>query len=409
MGNLRNFIVAVVGITASSFSFAQSLYTQSGSDVPFAQLISQNILPVGFNSTLGVKGSEINVNNGVVEVGAYARLGIVQAMGIHTVGNSAISRASFPRWSRWYQEDGNTQVFRLFKGEYNVRNTRGQAARIEAHSNVSWGRGAWHEWVGRYTFVKPMNGAIFQVFNPINQWALQLGMNSNGDITLNHRRNQADQVIARGMAGKGFDLRVRDNGQDYEVYINGAKVGAGSYDRPTGNSGFRWGMYVGATDVTQDGMIFVTGATVDPRPGTVVTPPKPPSSVAKSSTPKPTSTAPRSSSPAAPRSSSSAAGGGKCTYLVGSEWNTGFTGTIRITNTTTRVINGWNVKWAYSDGTKVTSSWNVTLTGANPYSASNISWNGAIQPGQYAEFGFQANKGSSPKAQIPSVTGSACQ
>jgi len=112
---------------------------------------------------------------------------------------------------------------------------------------------------------------------------------------------------------------------------------------------------------------------------------------------------------ASSKSSSSVANtGGKCTYVVSNEWNTGFTGAISITNSGTSAINGWNVKWSYTDGTQIIGSWNATLTGSNPYTATNLSWNASIQPGQSAEFGIQGTKGSSTTAVIPAVTGSVC-
>lgn len=107
-------------------------------------------------------------------------------------------------------------------------------------------------------------------------------------------------------------------------------------------------------------------------------------------------------------SSSSSVAAGKCQYIVSNEWSTGFTATIRVTNNGATTINGWALGWSYSDGTQVTSSWNATLTGTNPYSATNLSWNSTIQPGQSAEFGVQGTKGSSASAQVPAVTGSAC-
>jgi endoglucanase len=66
------------------------------------------------------------------------------------------------------------------------------------------------------------------------------------------------------------------------------------------------------------------------------------------------------------------------------------------------------VNWTYSDGTKITNSWNATLSGNNPYTASNLGWNGTIQAGQSVEIGFQGNKGSSTTAQIPVVNGAVC-
>lgn len=130
------------------------------------------------------------------------------------------------------------------------------------------------------------------------------------------------------------------------------------------------------------------------------------SSSAPSSTPSSSSSSSVKSSSSS--SSSSSTGASKCQYVIGNEWNTGFTATIRITNNGTNAINGWNLSWSYSDGTKLTNSWNANVSGSNPYSASDLGWNGTVQPGQSVEFGFQANKGSSASAQIPAITGSAC-
>lgn len=242
------------------------LFTQNGSDPTFAEVMKTGNLPKGKNSRTGVTGSTIDVMNKLVEVTPEAKRPIPKAIRIHTLGNSVIPREDFKNWSRWYQEDGSTQVFRLFKGEVNVRNTRENAARIEAFSNVSWKRGDWHEWSGTYTIVKPHGAAIFQAKNNINDWSVQINMNAKGDVLLNHRRAE-DKVIAKEMVGKPFHIRVRDNGHDYEVYLESKKVGEGFYARPEGTTGFRWGMYLGKNPVSNDAMIFVSGATVDGRGG----------------------------------------------------------------------------------------------------------------------------------------------
>ena len=143
----------------------------------------------------------------------------------------------------------------------NVRNSRENAARIEAFSALKWQRGGWHEWSGTYTIIKPHGAAIFQAKNNINDWSFQLNMNDNGDVMLNHRR-APDKWIARNMTGKPFHIRVRDNGHDYEVYLNGTKEGEGFYARPQGTTAFRWGMYLGSNAVKHDAMIFVSGVTM---------------------------------------------------------------------------------------------------------------------------------------------------
>jgi len=240
----------------------EPLYTQKGTDSTFEQVMKSGKLPKGKNSKEGVTGSTIHVNNKLVELTPEAKRPIPKDIRIHTLGNSVIGRHDFKKWSRWYQEDGSTQVFRLFKNEENVRNSRGMAARVEAFSNLSWKRGDWHEWSGTYTIVKPHGAAIFQAKNNENDWSVQLNMNDKGDVKLNHRR-APDVMIAENMTGKPFHIRVRDNGHDYEVYLNGKKVGAGFFARPEGYTSFRWGMYLGKNPVRHEAMIFVSGVTMD--------------------------------------------------------------------------------------------------------------------------------------------------
>lgn len=240
-------------------SQAAELFTQKGEDPSFKSLLAKGGLPVGKNSKNGATGSKVRVIQALLKKAAEGNHGIPQDIAIHTLANSVIPRKDFPKWTRWYQEDGNTQVFRLFKGEYNVRNDRKGAPRIEAFSRLKWQRGEWHEWEGTYTIVKPIGCAIFQAKNTTLDWSVMINLNNEGDILLNHRRHQKDETIAKNMTGKSFHLKVRDNGHDYEVFYNGKKVGAGHYDRPRGPTSFRWGMYRGSiTD--REAMIFVTGA-----------------------------------------------------------------------------------------------------------------------------------------------------
>ncbi len=132
------------------------------------------------------------------------------------------------------------------------------------------------------------------------------------------------------------------------------------------------------------------------------------SSSSRSSTPA--SSAPASSRPASSAASSLASSkptaAGNCSYIVSNNWGAGFTGAIRITNNGTSPINGWNVSWTYAGNTRLSGTWNATVTGSNPYAATNLSWNSSIQPGQSVEFGFQGTH--SGTAEIPVVTGAAC-
>ena len=239
------------------------LYTRHYSDLPWSSILEEKQIPIGTNSYAGITGSIIDVNNEVVEKGPHAFRPIESEINIHTLGNSLIPRRDFHKWSRWYQEDGNTQVFRLFDGEHNVRNARANAARIEAFSKKRWNRGTWHEWIGTYTIVKAQGCAIFQVKNNGEDWSIQLVMTADGDVIFQPRRATSKTVL-KNMEGKSFDVRIRDNGHTSECYINEEFVGRHGWERPSGRSAFRWGMYVGGKKLSKDALLFVTGATVDP-------------------------------------------------------------------------------------------------------------------------------------------------
>lgn len=95
-----------------------------------------------------------------------------------------------------------------------------------------------------------------------------------------------------------------------------------------------------------------------------------------------------------------------CTYKVTNDWGAGLTGEIVVTNNGTSAVNGWSVSWQYTNN-RLSGSWNAIVTGSNPYVATNQSWNGNLQPGQSASFGFQVDKLSSA-AEIPVLSGPLC-
>ena len=89
--------------------------------------------------------------------------------------------------------------------------------------------------------------------------------------------------------------------------------------------------------------------------------------------------------------------------MVTNSWSSGFTGAIRVTNSGTSTKSGWTATWQYSGSNRVTSSWNTNLSGSNPYTATNVGWNGSIGAGQTVEFGFQANTNGG-SVETPTVT-----
>jgi polyisoprenoid-binding protein YceI len=96
-----------------------------------------------------------------------------------------------------------------------------------------------------------------------------------------------------------------------------------------------------------------------------------------------------------------------CQYTVTGQWSNGFTGSVKVTNDTAAPINGWSLGWQYSGDNRITASYDVSMSGTNPYTAKNAGWNGTIQPNQSVTFGFQGTKGAAA-AEVPVLTGSLC-
>ncbi|WP_432825190.1 extracellular catalytic domain type 1 short-chain-length polyhydroxyalkanoate depolymerase [Dactylosporangium sp. CA-092794] len=103
---------------------------------------------------------------------------------------------------------------------------------------------------------------------------------------------------------------------------------------------------------------------------------------------QPSSPSASSSPPSSPSPSPSGPGGGPggCTATVSlNQWQGGFVATVRVT-AGSAAINAWNVTLALPSGVSVTNAWNVNRSGT---SWTNVSYNGHVNAGQYAEWGFQ--------------------
>jgi len=78
-------------------------------------------------------------------------------------------------------------------------------------------------------------------------------------------------------------------------------------------------------------------------------------------------------------------------YNVTSTWSGGFNGEIKITNTGTTAINGWQLKFDTTN--TLTSVWNSSLVGASTGTVTikDAGWNGTLAAGASATIGFSAN------------------
>src|SRR5690625_7700910 len=104
-------------------------------------------------------------------------------------------------------------------------------------------------------------------------------------------------------------------------------------------------------------------------------------------------------------SHSASAQSASCEYVVDNDWGSGAVATVRLTNTGSSTINGWNVEWAYNNNS-VAHAWSANLSGKNPYTACNMEGDGVIPTGGGGEFGVQVDR--SGAAEAAGVTGGVC-
>ena len=295
-------IVCSLLIGSSLLADAQDpadFYTRTGTDPTFQQLIDSGVIVPGVSASPGpVNGSTINVNNTLLEAQTGNLGNLPTDIRIHTQVNSAVSRGSFPNFTRWYQEDGRIQVMRLFQGEQNVRSgvgAEGTPGRIEAFfPTFTIPANTWSVWEGTYTIIDPLQSNIFQLFHEGGQlWAFHLRMTNSGTIYFSRRRAisglPSEITIASNMAGKSISFMVRSNGTQYELYKrtplpveNWELVTTGSYTPAVDRKiSYRWGMYYGSQagqSIPNDGLLFMNGVKLSSvsAPGGDPPPPPPP-------------------------------------------------------------------------------------------------------------------------------------
>jgi poly(hydroxyalkanoate) depolymerase family esterase len=91
-------------------------------------------------------------------------------------------------------------------------------------------------------------------------------------------------------------------------------------------------------------------------------------------------------------------------------WNTGLTGSVTITNTSTTAINGWQLGFTLPAGQTITNGWGATYTPASgTVTATSASYNGTLAPGASVSVGYQANHtGNSAAPGAFTLNGTAC-
>ncbi|GAA4624090.1 cellulose-binding domain-containing protein [Cellulomonas oligotrophica] len=147
--------------------------------------------------------------------------------------------------------------------------------------------------------------------------------------------------------------------------------------------------------------------TVTPTPTPTATPTVTPT-VTPTPTVSPTPTVTPTVTPS-PTPTPTAAGACRVTYTANS-WSTGFTGGVRITNTSAATLQGWTLRFAFGSGQQVTQGWSAQWSqSGTQVTATNAAWNGALAPGASVDIGFNgSHTGTNVNPTAFTLNGSTC-
>ena len=102
---------------------------------------------------------------------------------------------------------------------------------------------------------------------------------------------------------------------------------------------------------------------------------------------------------------------GRCTVAYSTnDWSTGFTGSLKITNTSAVPLTSWNLAFEFPSGQTLSQGWSAifTQTGST-VSVANQAWNGTIPAGGSVQVGFNGtHTGTNPAPTAFSLNGAAC-
>ncbi|MFJ9905908.1 cellulase family glycosylhydrolase [Streptomyces sp. NPDC101152] len=98
-------------------------------------------------------------------------------------------------------------------------------------------------------------------------------------------------------------------------------------------------------------------------------------------------------------------------YTVTSQWNTGFQGSVKITNNMA-ALSGWSLSFEFAGGQKVTQGWNAQWSqSGTTVTAVNESYNGSLATGASVSAGFLASWPGSGSNDVPAsfkLNGTTC-
>ena len=106
---------------------------------------------------------------------------------------------------------------------------------------------------------------------------------------------------------------------------------------------------------------------------------------------------------AAPKAAAAATTSCSAAYSVQTDWGTGFTASLTVTNNGTTAITGWTVTWTYAGNQTLSSGWSGNWSqSGKTVTVTNASWNGNLSSGQSTQAGanFTYSGTNSPPASV---------
>lgn len=175
---------------------------------------------------------------------------------LFTVIDTDLTRNEFCKADKWFDETNGQQVFKLFTGDNLADHVPGARvhARTEAGQGLKFKAGStWYTFEARMKLSNKLDYTytVAQLFAGCCGPQLRIEVKSNGRIHMGSRSNgniriSDDTDYANN--SRSFKIKIRTNGDKFEVYFNGSKKFEGrTEEAKNGNTNalyhFRWGVY----------------------------------------------------------------------------------------------------------------------------------------------------------------------
>jgi mannan endo-1,4-beta-mannosidase len=117
-----------------------------------------------------------------------------------------------------------------------------------------------------------------------------------------------------------------------------------------------------------------------------------------------------SASVSASPSRSQPAGACRVVYAVAGQWPGGFQGDVKVTNTGSTAVNGWQLTWSFANGQVLTQAWGARYAQSGAaVTMTNESYTANIPAGGTVTFGFLANwNGTNTAPAVFTLNGTRC-